>query len=128
MVPRDWTSNVKEIHLSNCAETHFSRAYLHRYSGQLTVHCRRGTLEGALSALLSELAGDAMGIKSRFGHRRSKADSARIAPMIQPFMDSLLAEFAPPEKHFVSTPNAAFHEVRLNNGNAERARNNTQIE
>jgi hypothetical protein len=107
-------------------ETHFSRAYLHRYSGQLTLHCRRGTMEGALRALLSELAEDALGIKSRFGHRRSKADSTRIAPMIQPFVDLLLAEFAPPEKQFVSTPDARFHEVRLNNGNAERVRNPTQ--
>jgi len=100
-----------------------SRAFLHLSSGDLTIHCRKGTLEDALRALLSELAAGSLGIKSRLGRRRSKADSARIAPMIQPFVDSLLAEFAPVRKHFVSTPNPGFHEVRLNNGNAERAQN-----
>jgi hypothetical protein len=97
-VPSNWIAELNEVHLSNSLEFYAPQAVFSRYLGRLTVCSRRGTTEQAITAVVTELAGCALGINRRSRRRLSKADARRLQPLTQPLVHELMVAIAPPTR------------------------------
>lgn len=116
-VPSEWLRPISEIRLSNSLELSFPWARLSRYDRSLTIYCRRGTRDQALTIVLTELAADFLAVKTGYRPHRSKAEKTRIHTLIQPYLDKLLPEISPPpNRKLITVPDSSFRAVRLNNG------------
>ena len=91
-VPRDWTSEIKEVHISNSLEWR-SHTFFSHYTGRLTIYSRKRTKERVLASVLSELA--AIPLRDRGWRYRSKAVRDDLKNAIEPFFERLLLLIAP---------------------------------
>ena len=118
-VPPDWVAELKEVHLSNSLEFYAPRAIFSRYLGRLTVYSRRGTTEQAITAVVTELAGCALGINWRSRRRPSKADARRLRELTGPLVHELVAAIVPPKRARVYHSWAGFRPLLLTKESAE---------
>ena len=69
-------------------------ASFHRSDGSLLVKSRGFSKERVLSALLTELAGHALGLTFRSARRLQKRDESRVQRLIAPLIEEILPQLS----------------------------------
>jgi hypothetical protein len=94
-VPPEWTTGVQTVRL--CAahkENPTVIAFFHPSDGSLLVKSRGLSKERVLRALLTELAGHALGLTFRSYRRLQKRDESRVKRVIAPLVEEILPQLS----------------------------------
>src|SRR5580692_312262 len=84
-LPPDWTEGIQTVRLcSSHGENPTVIAFFHPPAGSLLVKSRGFDKERVLNAILTELAGHALGVSFRSYRRLQKRDESRVHRVIAP--------------------------------------------
>lgn len=95
VVPPDWTAGIQTVRL--CAtqkENPTTIAFFHPPDGSLLVKSRGFSKDRVLRALLTELAGHALGLTFRSYRRLQKRDESRVQKVIMPLVEEILPQLS----------------------------------
>lgn len=94
-LPAEWTEGIKTVRLcSALKENPAVIAFFHPPDGSLMMKSRGFTKEQTLSALLTELAGHALGLDFLSHRRLQKRDESRVHRVITPLIEELLPQLS----------------------------------
>ena len=94
-LPAEWTAGVQTVRLSSShGENPTVIAFFHPPDGSLLIKSRGFTKERVLRALLTELAGHAVGVAFRTYRRLQKRDESRIERLIAPLVEEILPQLS----------------------------------
>ena len=94
-LPADWSAGIRCVRL--CASHKRIPqliAYQNTFDGSLTVKSRGVSKECTLRAVLTELAGRALGLTFLGGHRLQKRDQSRVERMVEPLVEVILPQLS----------------------------------
>jgi hypothetical protein len=95
-LPADWTAGIRSVRLSSShGENPTVIAFFFPPHGTLLIKSRGFSKERVLRALLTELAGHALGVAFRSYRRLQKRDESRIQRVVAPLMDQIMPLIAP---------------------------------
>jgi len=90
-LPAEWTAGIQTVRLcSSQRENPIVIALFHPPEGSLLVKSRGFSKERVLRALLTELAGHALGLTFRSYRRLQKRDESRVQRLIAPLVEKIL--------------------------------------
>jgi hypothetical protein len=90
-LPAQWTTGIKTVRLSSSyGENPTVIAFFHPPDGSLLIKSRGFTKEQVLGALLTELAGHAVGVVFRGYRRLQKRDESRMDRLVTPLVEGIL--------------------------------------
>ena len=91
----EWTAGIQGVRLSSShGENPTVIAFFHPPDGSLLIKSRGFTKERVLRALLTELAGHAVGVVFRDYRRLQKRDVSRIERLIAPLVEEILPQLS----------------------------------
>ena len=94
-LPAEWTAGVQTVRLSSShGENPTVIAFFHPPDGSLMVKSRGFSKERVLHALLTELAGHALGIAFRSYRRLQKRDESRVQRVVAPLLEEILPQLS----------------------------------
>ena len=94
-LPAEWTAGIQTVRLcSSHGENPTIMASFHSLDGSLLVKSRGFTKEQVVRALLTELAGHALGLTFRSFRRLQKRDEARVRRLITPLAEDILPQLS----------------------------------
>lgn len=94
-LPTEWTAGIQTVRLSSAQGVHPTViALFHPTDGSLLIKSRGLTKERVLRALLTELAGNAVGVVFRPGRHLPKRDESRIERLIAPLVEVILPQLS----------------------------------
>ena len=94
-LPAEWTAGIQTVRLSSShGENPTVIAFFHPPRGSLLIKSRGFTKERVLRALLTELAGHAVGVVFRTYRRLQKRDESRIERLIAPLAEEILPQLS----------------------------------
>ena len=94
-LPADWTAGIQSVRLSSShGENPTVIAFFHPPDGTLMIKSRGFTKERVLRALLTELAGHALGVVFRTYRRLQKRDESRVGRVIAPLVQEILPQLS----------------------------------
>ena len=94
-LPAEWTAGIQTVRLSSShGENPTVIAFFHPPDGSLLIKSRGFTKERVLRALLTELAGHAVGVVFRTYRRLQKRDESRIERLIAPLAEEILPQLS----------------------------------
>jgi hypothetical protein len=95
-LPAEWTAGIRSVRLSSShGENPTVIAFFFPPDGTLMIKSRGFSTERVLRALLTELAGHALGVVFRTYRRLQKRDESRIERVVAPLMDQIMPVIAP---------------------------------
>ena|SRR5688572_5978160 len=95
LLPAEWTAGIQTVRLSSShGENPHIIASFHPADGSLMIKSRGFTKDRVLRALLTELAGHALGVVFRSYRRLQKRDEARIERLVAPLVDEILPQLS----------------------------------
>ena len=94
-LPAEWTAGIQTVRLSSShGENPTVIAFFHPPDGSLLIKSRGFAKERVLRALLTELAGHAVGVVFRTYRRLQKCDESRIERLVGPLVDEILPQLS----------------------------------
>ena len=94
-LPVEWTADIQTVRLSSShGENPTIIAFFHPPAGSLMIKSRGFAKEQVLRALLTELAGHALGIEFRSYRQLQKRDEARVKRLIAPLVEEILPQLS----------------------------------
>ncbi len=94
-LPAEWTAGIQTVRLSSShGENPTIIASFHPPSGSLMIKSRGFAKERVLRALLTELAGHALGLVFLDHHRLQKRDEVRVRNVITPLVEEILPQLS----------------------------------
>jgi hypothetical protein len=94
-LPAEWTAGIQIVRLSSShGENPTVIAFFHPPDGSLIVKSRGFTKERVLRALLTELAGHAVGVVFRTYRRLQKRDESCIERLVGPLVEEILPQLS----------------------------------
>jgi hypothetical protein len=94
-LPSEWTVGIQTVRLSSAQkENPTVIAFFHPPDGSLLVKSRGFTKERVLRAILTELAGHALGLKFRSYRRLQERDRSRVQRVIAPPIEEILPQLS----------------------------------
>jgi hypothetical protein len=94
-LPVEWTAGIHTVRLcSSQKENPTVIALFHPPAGSLIVKSRGFSKERVLRALLTELAGHALGLTFRSYRRLQKRDESRVQRLIAPLVEEILPQLS----------------------------------
>jgi hypothetical protein len=94
-LPAEWTAGIQTMRLSSShGENPTVIAFFHPPDGSLLIKSRGFTKERVLRALLTELAGHAVGVVFRTYRRLQKRDESRIERLVAPLVEQILPQLS----------------------------------
>jgi len=94
-LPAEWTAGIQTVRLSSShGENPTVIAFFHPPDGSLLIKSRGFTKERVLRALLTELAGHAVGVVFRTYRRLQKRDESRIKQLVAPLVEQILPQLS----------------------------------
>lgn len=92
-VPQSWRDNIKVARVcSTYGENPTVIAFFHPPDGSLVIKSRGFSKERVLRALLTELAGHALGVVFLAYRRLQKRDESRVARLVAPLVAEILPQ------------------------------------
>ena len=94
-LPAEWTAGIQTVRLSSSqGQNPTVIAFFHPPDGSLIIKSRGFTKERVLRALLTELAGHAIGVVFRTYRRLQKRDQSRIERLVGPLVEEILPQLS----------------------------------
>jgi len=94
-LPAEWTAGIRSVRLSSShRENPTVIAFFFPPDGTLMIKSRGFAKERVLRALLTELAGHALGVVFRTYRRLQKRDEARIGRVVAPLVEEILPQLS----------------------------------
>jgi hypothetical protein len=94
-LPAEWTAGIQTVRLSSShGENPTVIALFHPLDGSLLIKSRGFAKERVIRALLTELAGHAVGVVFRTYRRLQKRDESRIERLIAPLVEEILPQLS----------------------------------
>jgi hypothetical protein len=94
-LPPEWTAGIQIVRLSSSyGENPTVIAFFHPPDGSLLIKSRGFTKERVLRALLTELAGHAVGVVFRTYRRLQKRDESRMERLVSPLVEETLPQLS----------------------------------
>lgn len=94
-LPAEWTAGIRTVRLSSShGENPTVIAFFHPPDGSLLIKSRGFAKERVLRALLTELAGHAVGVVFRSYRRLQKRDESRIERLVAPLVEEILPQLS----------------------------------
>jgi hypothetical protein len=94
-LPSEWTADIQRVRLCSAQnENPAVIAFFHPPDGSLLVKSRGFSTERVLRALLTELAGHALGVTFRSYRRLQKRDESRVQRVIGPLVEEILPQLS----------------------------------
>jgi hypothetical protein len=94
-LPAEWTAGIQTVRLSSShGENPTVIAFFHLPDGSLMIKSRGFTKERVLRALITELAGHAVGVVFRTYRRLQKRDESRIERLVAPLVEEILPQLS----------------------------------
>jgi hypothetical protein len=94
-LPSEWTAGIQTVRLCSAQkENPTVIAFFHRPDGFLLVKSRGFSKERVLRALLTELAGHALGLTFRSYRRLQKRDESRVQRVVAPLVEEVLPQLS----------------------------------
>ncbi len=94
-LPPEWTAGIRTVRLSSALhENPLVLAFFHPPDGSLLVKSRGISKERVLCALLTELAGHALGLDFRNSRRLQHKDESRIRQLVTPLVEEILPQLS----------------------------------
>jgi hypothetical protein len=94
-LPAEWTGGIKTVRLSSShGENPHVIAFFHPPAGSLNVKSRGIGKENTLQAILTELAGHALGVTFLSGRRLQKRDESRLRRLVAPLVTAILPQLS----------------------------------
>src|SRR4051812_17517361 len=94
-LPEEWKAGIQTVRLSSShGENPTVIAFFHPPDGSLLIKSRGFAKEEVVRALLSELAGHALGIVFRSYRRLQKRDASRVDRLVAPLLKEILPQLS----------------------------------
>ena len=94
-LPAEWTAGIRSVRLSSShGENPTVIAFFFPPDGTLMIKSRGISKEKVLRALLTELAGHALGVAFRTYRRLQKRDESRVERVVAPLVEEILPQLA----------------------------------
>jgi hypothetical protein len=94
-LPADWTAGIQSVRLSSeHGKNPTVIAFFHPPNRTLRIKSRGFSKERVLRALLTELAGHALGVVFRTYRRLQKRDESRVGRVVAPLVEEILPQLS----------------------------------
>jgi hypothetical protein len=93
-LPPEWSAGIETVRLCSSQKHPVFIASFRRAGGSLTITSRGFTKERTLRAILTELAGHALGLTFLSLRRLQKRDVSRVRRLIAPFAEEILPQLS----------------------------------
>jgi len=95
LLPGEWTAGIRTVRLSSShGENPTVIAFFHPPDGSLLIKSRGFTKKNVLRALVTELAGHAIGIAFLENRRLQNRDRSRIERLVTPLVEEILPKLS----------------------------------